>query len=146
MVESEFKIEKNLFLGRNGVVKTRHVFVKHGCPGGNKVKIWQKSYILTPPQPQGHGMSGKCEEPIDEPTVQVWLLYHHQNFLYCTCTLYHNYQQTDKQTDRQMDGQMIKSLYAPGEPFRLGHKNKAVYSGHHIYKARTLNQVYNHVS
>ena len=27
--------------------KTRHVFVKHGCPGGNKVKIWQKSLSPT---------------------------------------------------------------------------------------------------
>ena len=55
------------------------------APGGNKVKIWQKlrkqsqnmakiskSYILTPPQPQGHGMSQKCEELIVELTVQVW--------------------------------------------------------------------------
>ena len=30
-------------------------------------------------------MSVKCEEPIDEKiTVQVWLLYHHPNFKYCT--------------------------------------------------------------
>ena len=29
-------------------------------------------------------MSMNREEPIDEPTVQVWLLYHHQNFKYCT--------------------------------------------------------------
>ena len=28
-----------------------------------------KSYILTPPNPQGHGMSVKCEEPLDELTV-----------------------------------------------------------------------------
>ena len=52
------------------------------APGGNKVKKWQKSlsptFWLTPPQ--GHGMSVKCEEPIDELTVQVWLLYHHPNF------------------------------------------------------------------
>ena len=52
------------------------------APGGNKVKIWQKSlsYILTPTHPQRHVMSVKCEEPIDELTVQVWLLYHHPNF------------------------------------------------------------------
>ena len=29
-------------------------------------------------------MSVKCEEPIDELTVQVWLLYHHPKFKYCT--------------------------------------------------------------
>ena len=41
----------------------------------NMAKI-SKSYSLTQPQPQGHVMSVKCEESIDEPTVQVWLLYH----------------------------------------------------------------------
>ena len=48
------------------------------APGGNNVKYGKisKSYILTPPHPQGHGMSVKREEPIDELTVQVWLLYH----------------------------------------------------------------------
>ena len=58
--------------------KTRHVFVKHGGPqwqqSRNTAKI-SKSYILTPPHPQGHVMSVMCEEPIDELTVQVWLLY-----------------------------------------------------------------------
>ena len=43
-----------------------------------------KSYILTQPDPQGHVMLVKCEEPIDELTVQVWLLYNHPNFKYCT--------------------------------------------------------------
>ena len=43
-----------------------------------------KSYILTLAQPKGHVMSVKCEEPIDELTVQVWLLYHHPIFKYCT--------------------------------------------------------------
>ena len=56
--------------------------------GGNKVKIWHKSfnksYILTPPHPEGHVISVKCEGPIDELTVQVWLLYHHPNYKYCT--------------------------------------------------------------
>ena len=39
---------------------TRHVFVKHGCPGSqqspNMAKI-SKSYILTKPKPIGHMMS-----------------------------------------------------------------------------------------
>ena len=34
-----------------------------------------KSYILTPPHPQGYVMSVNCEQPLDELTVQVWLLY-----------------------------------------------------------------------
>ena len=44
------------------------------APDGNKVKIWQKSlsYILTPPHPQGHVMSVKCQEPLQELTIQVW--------------------------------------------------------------------------
>ena len=69
-----------------------------------------KSYILTPPRSQGHVMSVKqkrstegcskfkspetrqvqerlvlkCEQPKGELTVQVWLLYDHPNFKYCT--------------------------------------------------------------
>ena len=50
------------------------MFVKHGCPqrqqNQNMAKIL-KSYILTPPYPQVHGMSVKCEQPIYELTVQV---------------------------------------------------------------------------
>ena len=44
------------------------------APGSNKVKLRQKifkSYFFTPPNPQGQVMSVKCEEPIDELTVQV---------------------------------------------------------------------------
>ena len=56
-----------------------------------KVKIWQKSVSPTfwpcPPHPKGHVMLVKCEEPIDELIVQVWLLYYHQNFKYCTSIL-----------------------------------------------------------
>ena len=59
------------------------VFVKHGCPrrqqSHNMAKM-SKSNILTPPYPQGHVMLVKCEEPINEPTVQVRFLYHHPNF------------------------------------------------------------------
>ena len=75
--------------GINTYVSTRHVFVKHGCPrwlqSRNMAKI-SKSYILTPPHLQRRVMSVKCEEPIDELTVQVWLyiLYHHPNFKYFT--------------------------------------------------------------
>ena len=70
----------------------------------NMAKI-SKSYILTLPHPQGHVKSVKCEEPIDEPTVQVWLLYHHPNFKYCTLFVSKTELWTDKQTDGQTDGQ-----------------------------------------
>ena len=86
------------------MIKTRHVFVKHGCPrrqqSPNMAKI-SKSYILTPPTPGGGVMSVKCEEPIDDLTVQVWLLYHHPNFKYCTLNVRGTeyYGRTDKRTD-----------------------------------------------
>ena len=96
--------------------KTRHEFVKHGCPWrATKSKCGKifKSYILTLLHPKGHVMSAKCDEPIDELAVQVWLLYHHPNFKCCTL-LYagRNYGQTD--------GQTIRLLDAPGGPFRPG--------------------------
>ena len=86
--------------------KTRHVFVKHGCPqrqqSQNMAKIC-KSYILTLPNPQGQVMSEKCEEPIDELTVHVWLLYHHPNFKYCTLFVSGTELQTNGQTDGRSD-------------------------------------------
>ena len=68
---------------------TRHVFVKHGCPRRQQsqtMEKFSKSYILTPPHPQGHVMSVKCEQPIDELTVQVWLLYDPQTLNIALCT------------------------------------------------------------
>ena len=48
------------------------------APGGNKVKLWQK-YLkvlhFDPAPPPGYVRSVKCEQPLDELTVQVWLLY-----------------------------------------------------------------------
>ena len=82
------------------------------APGGNKVQLWQKS--LSPtfwpcPTPQGRVMSVKCEQPLDELTVQVWYLYHHPNFKYCTLivsgTELRTDGQTDGRTDRQTNGQ-----------------------------------------
>ena len=90
-----------------GKNKTRHVFVKHGCPrrqeSQNRAKI-SKSYILTPLHPQGHVMSVKCEEPIDELTVQVWVLYYHSHFKYCTLFVSGTELRTDGQTDRLTNG------------------------------------------
>ena len=63
-----------------------------------------KSQILTPPNPQGHGMSVKFEKPLDELTVQVWLLYDHPHFKYCTLFISRTELQTDGRTDRQTDG------------------------------------------
>ena len=61
---------------------TRHVFVKHGCPR------WQQSQNMTKIQPfdltTPPGACDVSREPTDELTVQVWVLYHHPNFKYCT--------------------------------------------------------------
>ena len=80
----------------------------------NMAKI-SKSYILTSFHPKEHVMSVKCEEPIDELTVHVWLLYHHQNFKYCSLFV----SGADGRTDRRT----IRLLNAPSRPFRRGHKN-----------------------
>ena len=74
---------------------------------------------MTPPEPQGHVMSVKCEESIDELTVQVWLLYDHPNFEHFVCK---RDGITDKPTDGQTDRQTIRLLDAPGRPFRPGIK------------------------
>ena len=94
---------------------TRHVFVKHESPRRQQSQTMAKismSYILTPPHPQGHVMSVKCEQPLDELTVHVWLLYDHPNFKYCTLFI--------SGTELRTDGQTIQTLDAPGGPFRLG--------------------------
>ena len=81
------------------------------------------SDILTLPYPQGHVMSLKCEQPLDEVTVQVWLLYDHPNFKYCTLLINGTELWTDKQTDRQTDGWMTQTLDAPVDLSGWGHKN-----------------------
>ena len=68
----------------------------------NMAKI-SKSDILTPPHPQEYAVSVKCEKPIDELTVQVWLLYDHPNFKYCTLFVSGAELRTDRQTDKQTD-------------------------------------------
>ena len=59
-----------------------------------------KSHILTQPHPQGHVMSGECEQPLNELTIQVWLLYDHPNFKYCTLFVSWTELTTDKRMDR----------------------------------------------
>ena len=48
----------------------RNMDAPSGQSRQNMAKI-SKSYILTSPQPQGHGMSVKCEQSIDELTSLV---------------------------------------------------------------------------
>ena len=83
------------------------MFLKHGCPrrqqSQNMANI-SKSYILTPPHPQGQVMSEKCKEPKDELTVQVLLLYHEQNYKYCTLFVSGTELKTNGQTNRLING------------------------------------------
>ena len=95
--------------------------MKHGCPrqqqSWNIAKI-SKSYILTPPHSQGHVMSVKCEEPIDEVIVQVWLLYHNPNFNIALCKWDGiTDRQTHKRTDRQTDDPITR---CPRQTFQAG--------------------------
>ena len=74
-------------------------------PVATKSKYDKKVLHFDLAPPQGHVMSVKCEEPIEELTVQVWLLYHHPNFKYCTLFVSGTELQTDGQTDRRTDRQ-----------------------------------------
>ena len=86
----------------------------------NMAKI-SKSYILTPLRPQGHVMSLKCDEPIDELTVQVWLLYLHPNFKYCTLLVSGTELRTDRRTDGQTDKQTDDPITrCPRRTFQAG--------------------------
>ena len=108
-----------MFLRENNWLWKLDVFVKHRCPRRQQSQTMakiSKSYILTTPHPQGHVMSVKCEQPLDELTVQVWLLYDHLNFKYCTLFI----SGMELRTEGQTDGQTIQTLDAPGGPFRPG--------------------------
>ena len=106
--------------------QTRHMFCETRMPPvatkSNMAKI-SKSYILTPPHPQGQLMSEECEQPLDELTVQLWLLYHHPIFKKYTLFESRTELRTDRQTDGPTDRQTIRLLDVPGGPFRPGHKN-----------------------
>ena len=93
-------------------------------PAATKLKSGKisKSDILTPPHPQGHVMSGECEQPLDELTVQVWLLNDHSNFKYCTLFVSGTELRTDRQTDGQTDDPNTR---CPRRTFQAGGiKNK----------------------
>ena len=108
------------------------MFVKHGCPrqqpSQNMAKISQVLHF-DPPHPEGYAMSVKCEELIDELTVQVWFLFHHQNFKYCTLFVSGTELWTDGQIDKRMDrwtDRQTDDLITRCPPVDLsgrGHKN-----------------------
>ena len=66
-------------------------------------------------------MSGECEQPLDELTVQVWLLYDHPNFKYCTLFVSGTELRTGRRTDRQTDGQTYDpNTRCPRRTFQAG--------------------------
>ena len=77
-----------------------------------------KSQILTPPHPLGHVMSARCEQPLDELTVQVWLLNHHPKFNYCT--FYWSGTELRTKTDWRTDDPITR---CPSDLSGRGHKN-----------------------
>ena len=93
-------------------------------PAATKSKYgkYSKSYFFTPPQPQGHVMSVKCGDSIDELTVQVWLLYHHPNFKYCTLFVSGTELRRNGQTNGRTDRRTIRLLDAPADLSGRGHK------------------------
>ena len=58
------------------------------------------SHILTPTPTPGACMSMKCEQPLNEVTVQIWSLYNYPNFKYCTLSVSWTELRT-KRTDRR---------------------------------------------
>ena len=62
-------------------------------------------------------MSVKCEELIDELTVQVWLLYHNPNFKYGTLIVSGTDLRTDGQTDGRTDDPITR---CPRRTFQAG--------------------------
>ena len=98
--------------------------MKHGCPRRQQIQTLAKfstSYILTLPYPQGHLMSLKCEQPLDELTVQVWLLYDHPNFKYCTLFISGTELRRDGRTDGRTDRQTgDPNTRCPRQTFQAG--------------------------
>ena len=66
-------------------------------------------------------MSAKCEQPLNELTVQVWLLYGHPNLKYCSLlvsgTELRTNGQTDGWTDRWRDDPIPR---CPRQTFQAG--------------------------
>ena len=80
-----------------------------------------KSNILIPAQSKVNVMSLKCEQPLDELTIQVWLLYDHLNpknsTLCVSGTPLRTYRQTDGQTEKQTDDPIAR---CPRRIFQAG--------------------------
>ena len=66
-------------------------------------------------------MSVKCKEPLNELTVQVWLLYHPPHFNYWTLFVSGTELRTDGQTNKQTDGRTDDPITrCPRRTFQAG--------------------------
>ena len=70
------------------------------APPQQQIQNMEKVLHLDLPHPQGHVMSVSCEQPLDELTVQGWLLCHHPSYECCTLFV----SGTELWMDRQTDG------------------------------------------
>ena len=91
-------------------------------------------------------MSVKCEEPIDELTVQVWLLCHHPNIKYCNLFASGTELRTDKQTDRKTDDPITRCP-PPADLSGRGHKNRSpdLFMTGHCIAEISLNQPFRYI-
>ena len=124
-----FKLNKRN--SQHDITLTRHVFVKHGCPWRQQSQNMAKKYQVLHFDPRahsplGHVMSVKCEEPLDELTVQFWLLYDHPNFKYFTLFVSGTELLSDRWTNRRSDYKM-----PPTDLSGQGHKKSKVYFNYH---------------
>ena len=95
-----------------------------------------KSPFLTQSHPKGHVPSGKCEQPLDELTVQVWFLNDHPNLKYSTFCVSGTELRTDKRTIGQTDGR-CDYLMPPANLSGRGHKNLPTLLSSFVYKLST---------
>ena len=75
---------KRMWNFKGKTLLNRHVFVKHWCPRRQRQNMAKSLSPKFWPRPTPRGMmSVKCEQPLDELTVQVWL---QSKFDYCMTT------------------------------------------------------------
>ena len=87
-------------------------------------------------------MSENCEDPIDELTVQVLLLYHHPNFKYCTLFVSRTELWTDRQTNGPTDGWSDDPITrCPRRTFQAG-GIKNVFSLMFVHGVHNVNKVH----
>ena len=118
----------------------RHVFVKHRCPWQQQSQNMTKSPSPTfwpPPHPQGHVMSVKYEQLLDELSVQhiqVWLKYHHSNIKYFTLFVSSTELRLLRTNGRKKTRRTTQLLDAQADLSRRRHKNVEIFQKRYHYQ------------